>query len=38
LHTIGIGLGLAVQRFGSATLVRYAGGAIAVCGLYSCFL
>jgi urease accessory protein len=36
LHSIGIGLGLATQRFGSERQVRYAGGAIAVCGIYLC--
>jgi urease accessory protein len=36
LHVLGIGLGLLAQRFGSARLVRYAGGAIAVCGIYLC--
>jgi urease accessory protein len=34
LHGIGIGLGLAVQRLGRERLVRYAGGAIAACGVY----
>ena len=37
LHLSGIGLGLLAQRFGSARLVRYAGGAIAACGVYLCF-
>jgi urease accessory protein len=36
LHLLGIGLGLSAQRFGSARLVRYAGGAIAVCGICLC--
>jgi len=36
LHLLGIGLGLLAQRFASARLVRYAGGAIAVCGVYLC--
>ncbi len=33
LHAIGIVLGLAARRLGSMQLVRYAGVAIAVCGL-----
>jgi urease accessory protein len=37
LHLLGIGLGLLAQRFGSARLVRYAGAAIAACGIYLCF-
>ena len=37
LHLLGIGSGLFAQRLGSARLVRYAGGAIAVCGIYLCF-
>ncbi len=37
LHLSGIGLGLLARRFGSAQLVRYAGAAIAGCGLYLCF-
>jgi urease accessory protein len=36
LHLLGIGLGLLAGKFGSARLVRYAGGAIAVCGVYLC--
>jgi urease accessory protein len=36
LHLSGIGLGLLAQRFGSARLVRYAGAAIAACGIYLC--
>ncbi len=36
LHLSGIGLGLIAQRFASARLVRYAGGAIAACGVYLC--
>jgi urease accessory protein len=36
LHLLGIGLGLLAQRFASARLVRYAGGAIAACGVYLC--
>lgn len=38
LHLCGIGLSLAAQRFGSAQFVRYAGGVIAACGLYLCFV
>jgi urease accessory protein len=34
LHGIGISLGVVAQRFGTERLVRYAGGAIAVFGLY----
>jgi urease accessory protein len=37
LHLLGIVSGFVAQRFGSARMVRYAGGAIAVCGLYLCF-
>jgi urease accessory protein len=37
LHLSGIGLGLLAQQFGSARLVRCAGGAIAACGVYLCF-
>lgn len=33
LHVIGIGFGLAVVRLGKVSLVRFAGGAIAVCGV-----
>jgi urease accessory protein len=36
LHLLGIGLGLLARRFAPARLVRYAGGAIAVCGVYLC--
>lgn len=36
LHLLGIGLGLLTQRSGSARLIRCAGGAIAVCGVYLC--
>jgi len=36
LHVLGIGLGLTAQRLGSTRLVRYAGGAIAACGVYLC--
>lgn len=34
LHVIGIGFGLAVVRFGKISLVRFAGGAIACCGVF----
>jgi urease accessory protein len=34
LHGCGIGLGLLVQRFACAHLVRYAGGVTAVFGIY----
>ncbi len=33
LHLCGIGLGLLAQKAGSPRLIRYAGGAIAVCGV-----
>jgi urease accessory protein len=36
LHLSGIGLGLLARRFASVWLVRYAGGAIAACGVYLC--
>lgn len=32
----GVGLGLAAQRVGTSSLVRYAGGAIALLGVYLC--
>ena len=34
LHLGGIGLGLAARRAGSLKFVRYAGGAMAACGVY----
>jgi urease accessory protein len=37
LHLCGIGLGLFAKRYASANLIRYAGGAIAACGVYLCF-
>jgi urease accessory protein len=37
LHLLGIGLGIAARRAAIASWVRYAGGAIAACGLYLCF-
>jgi urease accessory protein len=37
LHMTGVGVGLAAQRFNSARLVRLAGGAIAMAGVYLCF-
>jgi urease accessory protein len=36
LHACGIGLGLAAKRTGSVNFIRYAGGAIAACGIYLC--
>jgi urease accessory protein len=36
LHLAGLGVGFAAQRFTSAQLIRYAGGAIAACGVYFC--
>jgi urease accessory protein len=36
LHLGGISLALIARRHGSLQLVRYAGGAIAVCGIYLC--
>jgi urease accessory protein len=36
LHSIGIGLGMLARRFGTERFVRYAGGAIALCGVYLC--
>jgi urease accessory protein len=32
----GVGLGLAAQRVGTGSMVRYAGGAIALLGVYLC--
>jgi urease accessory protein len=37
LHLCGIGIGLLAKRFASANLIRYAGGAIAACGICLCF-
>lgn len=37
LHLFGIGLGLAAQKLNSAKIIRYAGGAIAACGIYLMF-
>ena len=34
LHLIGIGAGLAAKKLATEKTVRYAGGAIAACGLY----
>lgn len=34
LHLLGIGLGISAQKFAAKNTVRYAGGAIAACGLY----
>lgn len=36
LNGVGISLGLLAQRVGTERLVRYAGGAIALCGIYFC--
>ena len=36
LHLAGIGLGLAMQKFGSEKMLRCTGGAVAACGLYLC--
>lgn len=36
LHGSGIGLGILARQSGSAWLVRYAGAAIILCGLYLC--
>jgi urease accessory protein len=36
LHSVGIGLGVLAQCFGTDRLVRYAGAAIAGCGVYLC--
>jgi urease accessory protein len=36
LHLCGIGLGLAARETKATNLIRYAGGAIAVCGIYLC--
>jgi len=38
LHLCGIGMGLAAQKINSVKLVRYAGGAIAACGVYLIFI
>jgi len=37
LHLCGIGLGLVAARSNSMQLVRYFGGAMAICGVYFCF-
>ncbi|MFZ1006854.1 MAG: HupE/UreJ family protein, partial [Candidatus Sulfotelmatobacter sp.] len=36
LHLCGIGLGVSARMSGSSWLIRYAGGMIALCGLYLC--
>lgn len=36
LHLVGITLGLAAKKFVSIPSIRFAGGAIAACGLYLC--
>jgi hydrogenase/urease accessory protein HupE len=38
LHLCGICLGLGAQRYGTPRLIRYAGGAVAACGLYLCLV
>ena len=38
LHLCGIGLGITAQRFSSQKMVRYAGGAIAACGVVLFFI
>lgn len=37
LHLLGIGLGLTAQKLATEQMVRYAGGVIAMCGLYLAF-
>jgi urease accessory protein len=37
LHAVGIGIALIISRIGQLRLVRFAGGAIALCGVYLCF-
>jgi urease accessory protein len=34
LHSVGIGLGMLIQRMTAAPLIRFAGAAIAVAGVY----
>jgi urease accessory protein len=36
LHLVGVGLGVAAGRYGTPRMVRYAGGAIALLGVYLC--
>jgi urease accessory protein len=36
LHAIGISIGILGQHLGTPRLVRYAGTAIALCGIYLC--
>ena len=36
LHLAGIALGLSAKKFASANSIRFAGGAIAACGIYLC--
>jgi urease accessory protein len=38
LHVTGIALGLAARQSGKGSAVRYAGGAIALCGLALCLI
>jgi len=37
LHLCGIGLAMLMAKVGSERVVRYAGGAIAACGVFLCF-
>lgn len=37
LHLSGIGLGLAARKINSEKMIRYAGGAMALCGIYLAF-
>lgn len=37
LHLAGIGLAMLMGRIGHERIVRYAGGAIAACGVFLCF-
>jgi urease accessory protein len=34
LHAVGVGLGIGVQRISTVRIVRFAGAAIAACGVY----
>ena len=36
LHLCGIGFGLLAKRFGTETMIRYAGGGIIACGIILC--
>ena len=37
LHAVGIATALCISRIGQLRLVRFAGAAIALCGVYLCF-